>query len=225
MSNYAEIIVLTEGKTEQRFIKRTLAPYMGERRVFLTPARLRKPGGGGGDVRYVRAKNDIERYLKKRQDTWITLLIDYYGIGRDWPGIDAVRPGASPIEIAQVICTATQSAIDKDLPNYRSGRFVPHIAIYEFEALLFSDPKKLANGIEVDQSHIDSIIEECGEPEAIDNSQSTAPSKRIENLCSRFRKTSTGISIADEIGVDRMRSKCPVFNDWLKRLEALAEAD
>ena len=224
MSDYAEVIVLTEGRTEQRFVKRILAPYMGERHIFLTPVQLNKPGARGGDVRYARAKNDIEYHLKKRQDTWITLLIDYYGIGRDWPGIDSIRPGASPSEIAHAICTATQSAIDKDLPNYRSDRFVPHIAIYEFEALLFSDPKKLANGIQVDQSHIDSINEECGEPEAIDNSQDTAPSKRIENLCSRFRKTSTGISIADEIGVDRMRSKCPVFNDWLELLEALVEA-
>ena len=221
--NSAEVMVLAEGQTEVRFIKQVLGPYLGERGIYLTPIQLDKPGQKGGDVRFVRAKHDIARYLKQRSDTYVSLLVDYYGIGRDWPGLNSVRPGASPSDIATTICTETQGAIDAELSDYRSNlRFVPHVAIHEFEALLFSEPDTLANAIKVNRQLIDGIIQECGEPEAIDNSQHTAPSKRIEQLYSRFKKTSDGIAIARAIGIERMRSMCPVFNGWLGRLESLA---
>ena len=224
MSRFAEVVVLTEGRTEQRFVKQLLAPYMADRGVYLTPIILDKPGEKGGDVKYARARNDIEKHLKQRRDTWITLLVDYYGIGRDWPGLDAVQHGASPRDIATTICKATQAAVDAELAEYRSDvRFVPHIAVHEFEALLFSDPATLANSLQVNQRSVDSILEECGEPEAIDDSPQTAPSKRIEQLYSRFKKTSNGIAIAQAIGIEQMRSKCPVFGGWLARLESLAE--
>lgn len=226
MSNSAAVTVIVEGPTEQRFIKDILAPYLGAKNVFMTPIILSKPGQKGGDVRFVRARNDIARHLKQRRDAYVSLLVDYYGIGRDWPGIDTVRPGASPGDIATAICTATQDAIDAELTDYRSDvRFVPHIAVHEFEALLFSEPATLARYIQADQQSIEAIIQECGEPEAIDNSRHTAPSRRIAQLYRRFKKTSTGIAIAKEIGIGQMRSACPVFNGWLDRLESLAVSD
>ena len=226
MGSYAEVLVLTEGRTEQHFVKQLLAPYLGDRAVFMTPVQLDKPGEKGGDVRFVRARNDIARYLKQRADTYVSLLVDYYGIGHDWPGLSVVPPGASPGDIAAAICAATQEAIDAELAEYCSTtRFVPHIAVHEFEALLFSEPAALAKAIQVNQQQIDEIIQECGEPEAIDNSQHTAPSKRIEQLYGRFKKTSDGIAIAKVIGIEQMRSKCPVFNRWLDRLESLVAED
>ncbi len=226
MSRYAEVVVLTEGRTEQTFIKQLLAPYMGNLGVYLTPVQLDKPGQRGGDVRFVRAKNDIGRYLKQRSETYVSLLIDYYGIGSDWPGLETIKPGAPPSDIAAAICTATQEYIDAEFADFGADvRFVPHIAVHEFEALLFSEPETLARFIQVNQKHVDEIIEECGEPEAIDNSPHSAPSKRIEKLYRRFKKTSTGIAIAQEIGIEQMRLKCSVFDDWLDRLESLAGDD
>ena len=224
MSKPVAIMVIVEGPTEQRFIQDVLAPYLGAKNVFMRPIILSKPGQKGGDVRFARAKNDIARYLKQRNDAYVTLLVDYYGIGRDWPGLDAIRQDASPSEIANTICQATQRAIDADLADYRSDiRFVPHITVHEFEALLFSETAILASAIQVEQQRVDAVIQECGEPEAIDNSPQTAPSKRIEQLYNRFKKTSNGIAIAQAIGIDRMRDKCPVFHGWLSRLESLAE--
>jgi len=222
MSSSAAVTVIVEGPTEELFIKDVLAPYLGAKNVFMTPIILSKPGQKGGDVRFVRARNDIARHLKQRQDAYVSLLVDYYGIGRDWPGSDTIQLGASPSDIAIAICNATQRAIDTELMEYRSDmRFVPHIAVHEFEALLFSDPDTLARDLQVKRSRIDAIIKECGEPEAIDNSSDTAPSKRIEQLNPRFKKTTTGIAIAQEIGIEQMRSACPVFNGWLDRLESL----
>ena len=222
MSNPLSVTVIVEGMTELIFVKDLLAPYLAAKGVFTTPIILSKPGQKGGDVRFIRVKNDIARHLKQRQDTYVSLLVDYYGIGRDWPGLDSVYPGSSPQDIASTICQATQAAIDRELTAYRSEkRFLPHIAIHEFEALLFSDPTILAKALGVNRQQIEAIIEECGEPEAIDNSPQTAPSKRIEKLYSRFKKTSNGVAIARAIGIEKIRSKCPVFNGWLKRLESL----
>lgn len=226
MSNPIAVTVIVEGQTELIFVKDILAPYLGAKNVFMTPIILSKPGQKGGDVRFVRAKNDIARHLKQRNDAYVSLLVDYYGIGRDWPGLDAIRPGASPGDIYTTICTATQGAIDAELADYRSDvRFLPHIAVHEFEALLFSEPATLANAINVDRKYIDRIIQECREPEAIDNSLNTAPSKRIEQLYSRFKKTSNGIAIARAIGIEQMRSRCPIFNGWLNHMESLVGDD
>ena len=48
MSSYAEVVVLVEGPTEQRFVKHLLAPYLADRSVYLTPIILDKPGERGG---------------------------------------------------------------------------------------------------------------------------------------------------------------------------------
>jgi len=119
-------VVLAEGPTEQIFVKNVLAPHLAAKNVFLTPIILSKAGQKGGDVRFVRAKNDIARHLKQRKDTYVSLFVDYYGIGSDWPGLRAARASASPGNIAESICTATKGAIDAELADYRSDvRFVP----------------------------------------------------------------------------------------------------
>ena len=66
MNNYAEVVVLVEGPTEQQFVKQLLAPYLAQRGVFLTPIILDKPGEKGGDMKFARAKNDFDK-IKKGQ--------------------------------------------------------------------------------------------------------------------------------------------------------------
>ena len=222
MSNPVSVTVIAEGRTEVLFVKEVLAPYLGAGGIFMTPAALPKPKQSGGDVRFERAKKGVANLLKRRKDTYVSLLVDYYGIGRDWPGLEATGPGASPRDISAAICAATQAAIDQELAEYRSSeRFVPYISVHEFEALLFSDAAILAEALGVDQKHVNAIIDKCGEPEAIDDSPQTAPSKRIEQLSRRFKKPTNGIAAAKAIGIPKMREQCPVFDDWLSRLESL----
>lgn len=111
------------------------------------------------------------------------------------------------------------NALFGDLDSDR--RFIPYIAMYEFEALLFSGPDQLAEQLQVPRKSIDKILEQCGEPECINDSQNTAPSKRLESLTSRFKKTSTGIAVAKEIGLHMIRERCPIFNGWLTEIEGL----
>ncbi len=97
-------------------------------------------------------------------------------------------------------------------------RFIPYIAMHEFEAMLFSDPQILSAHLGVSPSEIDRILSVCGSPEDIDDSPQTAPSKRLERLSKRFKKTSTGISVAKEIGLPRIS---PIFNKWLTEIECV----
>ena len=64
MADYAELVMLVEGPTEQIFVKQLLEPYLAAKRVYTTPIILSKPGQKGGDVKFSRARNDIERHLK-----------------------------------------------------------------------------------------------------------------------------------------------------------------
>lgn len=70
-------------------------------------------------------------------------------------------------------------------------RFIPFVAVHEYEALLFSSPDILAMELKVKESDILKIVDECGEPEKINDSVHTAPSKRIISLCPKYARMKT----------------------------------
>ena len=216
MSDYVEIVALVEGPTEKIFIADILVPYLAGLGVFMTPIIISKPGQKGGDVRFARVKNDIGLHLKQRPDTYLTLFVDYYGIKSDWPGYEEAKRQSTPSNKAEKINSETKSQVNRLFGTCDSDRrFIPYVAIHEFEALLFSEPQKLAEQLHVSQSKIDKILVECGEPENIDDSPMTSPSKRLEDLSDQFKKTLTGIAIAKAIGLTKIRESCPIFNGWL----------
>lgn len=223
MNNYAVGFVIAEGPTDQKFVNELLAPYMVKQGVCLTAIILHKPGEKGGDVRFARARNDIERYLKQRPDTFLTLLVDYYGIKSDWPGYAESKQQSTHTRKAEIINLATAKEVERLFPEQNTlRRFLPYVSMHEIEALYFSDPARIAEELGVRQASVDAILAQCGEPERINDHSATAPSKRLENLNERFKKTSTGINIAKAIGIPKMRAACPLFNAWVERLEKLA---
>ena len=219
--------LLVEGETEKRFTKTILSSYLAAKGIYLSCSLLSKPGQKGGDVRFARAKKEIANFIKQRPDITISLLIDYYGLDPNWPGVQAIPQNSTPLQIAERINSATHQAITQELSdNYNVGsRFIANVLVHEFEALLFSEPQVLAKNIGVQLSAIESITNKFSGPEAINNSQATAPSKRITQLKPSYKKTLDGIKIASEIGLERIREQCPVFNQWLSKIEALASAN
>jgi hypothetical protein len=222
MNKIAEVVALVEGPTEQAFIRDIIAPHLAASNVFMTPIILSKPGEKGGDVRFARAQNDIGLHLKQRYDTYLTMFIDFYGVRGDWPGLDQARRQTTAAGKAKKLNEATMQKVLELFSDQRPDkRFIPHVAVHEFEALLFSDPEILSTQLQVSKSQIERVLAECGTPEEIDDSPQTAPSKRLEDLAKRFKKTTTGITIAKSIGLNRMREKCPIFAAWLKQMENL----
>jgi hypothetical protein len=225
MNSYAEIVAIVEGKTEQIFIQELVSPYLTQKNIYMTPIIISKPGQKGGDVKFSRVINDIELHLKQRKDTFLTLFVDYYGIKKDWPGLKVAKKQLFPDKKAEKINTATKEHVNKLFGKYNSdNRFIPYIAMHEFEALLFSDPYELSKQLQVSQKEIDKILKVCGDPEKINDSPSFSPSKRLQKLSSRFKKTTTGITVAKNIGLIKIREACPVFNKWLTEIEQSIES-
>lgn len=226
MSDYIDVMAIVEGKTEQIFVQSVLAPYLAQKNIFMVATQVSKPGQKGGDVRFERVKNDLRNHLKQRSDTYVTTFVDYYGT-KDWPGLDEVAAQSTPLQIAECINQTTQNEVDTLFSEQQSARrFIPYIAVHEFEALLFSDSTSLVAALEVELDTVSDVLDEFGEPEAINNHPQTAPSKRLDSWSKngKFPKTTQGIALATEIGITKMREKCPVFNAWIVELETLVEA-
>lgn len=220
MSNVKEIYAIVEGQTEQQFIKKVLAPYLEPKNVFLYAAILRKSGENGGDVKFARAQNDIGKFLKQRADTQVTLMVDYYGICHDWPGYEKSKKQRTHTQKHAVLMKNTADEVQRLFPEQNpQHRFIPYFSMHEIEALYFCNPAQLAQCIDVQETKIDAILQECGEPEKINDGSNTAPSKRLETLSLRFRKTSTGLAIASNIDIPAMKDACPLFNAWVTCLE------
>lgn len=220
MSRYIEVVAIVEGATEENFIKKILAPYLGYKNIGMHATQVSKPGQKGGDVRFDRVKNDILLHLKQRSDTIVTLFLDYYGIS-EWPGLDSIKPNFAPSLIEQTLKDYTMIKIKELLPDMPiEHRFLPFFIVHEFETLLFSNSEALARGLGVDEAMIRNTISQFnGDLERINNSKETAPSKRLEKWMPTYKKTVTGIPVAEEIGVDQMRFSVPLFDEWLNTLE------
>ena len=146
------------------------------------------------------------------QSRFVTTMFDYYGLPSDWPGWEAAkrkkRISTKAEEIEQAIHTDVCSKLGK---SFDGARFLPHIQMHEFEALLFSDTRVLAESVLCPnlQSPLDEIVAECKEPEGIDDDPETAPSKRIHALVPHYNKVVHGIIAAKRIGLTTMREAMP----------------
>jgi len=105
-------------------------------------------------------------------------------------------------------------------------RFIPFVAMHEYEALLFSDCDMLASSLGDPSlaAPLSEILAAFATPEEINDSPQTAPSKRIELLVERYEKPFHGVMAFLEIGLPKVRSQCPHFDAWVRQLEMQATA-
>lgn len=224
--NSVEVYIIVEGQTEQTFVREVLAPVMTHKGIYLYPALIGKPGRKGGDIRFERAKEDIGNFLRQRPNIHISTMFDYYRLEADWPGNIKTSGRHKAIEKATRIEIATSARIKELFPEYNvDERFTPYIEMHEFEALLFSNVSVLAGKLNVNPSDIKEILDECGEPEEIDDGANTSPSKRLVSIDNSYRKVAMGKTISEAIGIQTMRQKCPHFNNWISTLERLVVAE
>lgn len=136
-------------------------------------------------------------------------MFDYYGIPCDTPGYDcAEKELYSRIE-------SIENSVDSDI-DLNNCRF--NLIVHEFEALLFSEPSVYAGHSKHVVEQVNSICMQYENPEFIDNSPSTSPSKRLKNIIPEYSKVRYGKMLAEEIGIDRMLEKCPHFRKWVEMI-------
>ena len=226
----ARILVHVEGQTEETFVNEVLADHLRGFRHEVSArllGRAHARGRRGGIRGWPVVRGDLIRHLTEDQTCVVTTMVDYYALPQEgekaWPGrADAGRMNHD--HKAPTITNALSAdMIDRMNANYNPARFVPYVMMHEFEALLFSDCERFAQGLyrpELRES-LEAIIAECGEPERINDDPETAPSKRVEALVPGYEKPTMGVLAALEIGLEPMRRACPVFDAWVTTLEGL----
>ena len=217
---------VVEGQTEEEFVNSVLVQHLaaqeviGDARCVLT-SRQGPRQFKGGISKYVQVQRDLRLWMKEDQasDARFTTMIDLYGLPGDFPGKEQTRGLQDPYQrISQLENHFAQDISDR--------RFIPHVQLHEFEALLFSEIRLLElefpSAIRQIAQLQDSVAH-FKSPELIDEGTETAPSKRIIAQIPDYRglKVSAGPRLAAAIGLPMIRAKCPHFNAWLVRLEGL----
>ncbi|MCF6266290.1 MAG: DUF4276 family protein [Desulfuromusa sp.] len=219
------IHIVCEGQTEEMFVKELLYPPFLSKGLCMVPVLIGKPGHKGGNFRFERLLADVRNRLLGDPTAFCTTFFDFYGLPNNFPGKQAAADKARSQVKAQIVCDAMVAKLTRKLGDDAMHRFIPYIQMYEFEALLFSDPDGLAKGVECPElsDGFNKIRNLFDSPESINDSPRTAPSKRISSKVLDYEKPIYGSLAALEIGLPVMRQECPLFDAWLIRLEGLAD--
>jgi hypothetical protein len=147
-------------------------------------------------------------------------MIDLYAIPNEFPGLDeAEKIRHLPYQRVEALERAFANDID-------DPRFIPYLQLHEYEAYLFSDPAQFGFFYEHQEKAI-SVLKAIAagktSPELINDGPQSSPSQRIIAVLPDYKgaKRVVGPQVAEHIGLDAIRSKCPHFAAWLSRLEHL----
>jgi hypothetical protein len=219
------VYVIVEGPTEESFVSGPLAEVFWPLQLYLTPIILGIPGQKGGRTSYARVEKDILRQLKQDVRSYCTTMIDFYGLGRGFPGTP-LPAQLSNVQKVEHIELAVKEDICRQIPDLRPDvRLIPYLSLHEYESLLFSDPDSFARSI--GQPHLrvrfQQILDVFPTPEDINDDPQTAPSKRVIGIYGAYTKVIDGTLAARAVGVHIMRQECAHFRSWLQQLEALPD--
>lgn len=217
--------VICEGQTEEMFVNEVLSKVFNHQGIHLYPSLVGKPGHKGGNFRFERLLTDVSIRLLKDSAAYCTTLFDFYGLPNGFPGKEEAKKYISHSEKADCLTRNLIEQLKVKLGEKPLLRFIPYVQMYEFEGLLFSDPDRLAQGIYQAKLAKDfhAIRKNFNSPEEINDSPIYAPSKRIATLFKEYDKPIHGSLAAIEMGLDVIRRECPLFDNWLKHIESLAE--
>ena len=216
---HTRVNILFEGQTEETFVRELLAPHLAGFEVWLKPRIVEtSKGHKGGAVSYAKIVRQVKLWCLQDQSAQVTTLFDVYGLPADFPGVSTWNAGlpAQP----QVVALEATLAASVGQPN-----LIPYLQLHEYEALLFSDLNAFAYADVPLRTiaHWQAELAQFAGPEDVNNSPTSAPSKRLIARWPAYgtSKPVHGTLIALQIGLPAIRAKCPRFDDWVNRLEAL----
>lgn len=215
------IIIICEGQTEQVFCERILAPHFIGKGIHIQAPTIKHTKGG--IVKWSILKKQIELHLEIDRNAIVTTFIDYYGLYSkhnfpNWENCEKIIEKNNRMDLLE-------TSMKLDINEAFNHRFIPYMQLHEFEGLLFNEinifheqiPKKdLVGLIELNQT-----FQGYENPEMINDSKTTAPSKRLERIILGYNKIVYGDILAESIGLHKIRNKSPRFNNWISILEAI----
>ncbi len=223
---YLNIIV--EGSTEESFVNDVMVKHFAERNIFVSARKIttgwdkrnNKPAKGGLSG-YLKFRNEIIRWIHSDRinpQFWYTTMIDFYAFPKDdlSPFSLEIQSIGNPYQKIE----ALETAIAQDINH---PQFIPYVQLHEFEAFLLVEPDRLITMYPEGKSAIKQLKKDIGttNPEEIDESPHTSPSKRISHYFAGYegQKAQLGPLVAIDIGLIKLRENCPHFNRWITKLE------
>jgi hypothetical protein len=218
------VLILVEGHAEEAFAASILVPHFLSHGIALTATRIctareegRRKFRGGHGSQYSHIRRDVLHLLGDSDAAAVTTMLDYYRLPDDFPG-QKTRPKRSR---ARAQAQHLEEQLAADIGN---SRLLPNLIVHEFEALLFSSPDAISETSPGAPPADDIVasLKRTKTPEEIDDGPTTHPAARLQQLVPNYQKVIHGTRIAQAIGLDVMRRKCPKFNAWIETLEQLA---
>lgn len=215
------LIIICEGPTEQAFCKTNLQLPFQEKDIYIQTPLIKH--SRGGIVKWPILKQQIETHLKVETDAFVTTFIDYYGLyaKHSFPSWQACE--AMPNRNDRM--TAMEAAMKNDIHVDLRYRFIPYLQLHEFEGLLFNDIDIFYQQIPAadlkGKAELVKTFADYDNPEMINNVRETSPSHRLERIINGYNKVVYGDILAEAIGLQRIRTKSPRFNNWLTQLESI----
>lgn len=214
------LLIVVEGDTEKEFIDKVLGPFLNAKGL-LSVNCFKIKHTKGGLTKYQHLKTDLINCVYE-SNVLVTTLIDFYALPKDFPKYEDARKIVNKADRLAFI----EKAIVEDLETLKGKEFsnlLPYIQLHEFEALVFSSIDAIAalyNRSEAKFNELEQIIAAHPNPEDINDSPLTAPSKRLINdqLIKGYNKVTDGIMIIEEAGIDIILGKCPRFKRWVETL-------
>lgn len=214
------LLIVVEGDTEKEFIDKVLSPYLyskGLQSVECFKIKHTK----GGLTKYQHLKTDLINCVYEN-NVLVSTLIDFYALPKDFPKYEdaakIVNKGERLSFLEKAIVEDIETEKGKSFPN-----LLPYIQLHEFEALVFSSIdsiRALYSEYDAKFNEIEQVMDAYPNPEDINDSPQTAPSKRLKNnqLIRGYNKVNDGIMIIEETGIDVVLAKCPRFSKWVETL-------
>lgn len=216
-----QIVIVWEGECEERFCCDILAPHLSASAI-VNPVRAKAANGSTFAAKLDRLFDPLAAYCKQFPTALVTTMIDFARL----QGLPDSARRATATSQRKVLAEdyLTSRLMERLGGEFRKDRWLPYVQMHEFEALLFSDPAIFASELRCPLGRVSGHLKGHSTPEDIDGDEH--PSKRIANFYPRYRreKVSLSASTTRAIGLPTLRRACPLFSDWIGRLEAYARS-
>ena len=217
------VMISVEGQTEETFVRDILTSHLQNFGVYPTAVILttsRTPQGEkykGGIIPFIKAQLEITSLLRNTNAIAVTTMYDLYKLSNDFPGY-GTRPTRNGLVKALYL-------EEKFYTEIGQARFHPYLQVHEYEAICFVDPA-ITTEVLLDKNKLailTHIRKQFDSPEDINDGENTSPSKRILEIFPGYQKPTDGSQIANRIGLEKIRTECQHFNEWLTWLEGLGK--
>ncbi len=227
--------IIAEGNSEEEFIRKVLGQHLARFGVYVYCQRVHTGGnkthpvkGGLGRIpKYRPVIRALERWIdadRNREQVYYSTMLDLYAFPKD-----AESPYSEAIQSIEDKYKRVRELEKAMLEKHGHPKLIPYVQLHEFETLLLVDLDRLKVMYPDCKKPIDKLKNETAgkNVELINEGLTTAPSKRIIAAVPQYevQKSTVGPIVAQDIGIDLLKQKCPHFNEWVTKLEKLGDVE